>query len=353
MSIELLVTTRFCRDMTEKLLKATLNPNKQQQQDVTINKLYISTLEYKLKIEKLRHCVHVTVLLSLVFCSEEERRRITKEMILKRKEKIRLGQKEPNILTWAARTQIRFLHAEDPYQWTPEVLAESFPVSKETIISILKQKRLPMDETEIEKHDQKVHRNWLKLKSELENRKEASQSLEGANKVDNRISKMINAAGIPSLPLPSQDEIVLTRKKLVEKLHPKVTGTFSAILSDYKAQFKLDDKDKIGIGDKPRKVAFAIGDQEAVQLLTTISTMNINETVSDADHGHDTMERLPESGSQQKSETEQDQSVSESEKSRQVISSLRQSRRQRRLRETTVTKENLDELQMQGTGKIS
>ena len=32
MSIELPVTTRHCRDMTEKLLKATLNPNKQQQQ---------------------------------------------------------------------------------------------------------------------------------------------------------------------------------------------------------------------------------------------------------------------------------------------------------------------------------
>ena len=31
-SIELPVTTRHRRDMTEKLLKATLNPNKQQQQ---------------------------------------------------------------------------------------------------------------------------------------------------------------------------------------------------------------------------------------------------------------------------------------------------------------------------------
>ena len=32
MSIELPVATRHRRDMTEKLLKATLNPNKQQQQ---------------------------------------------------------------------------------------------------------------------------------------------------------------------------------------------------------------------------------------------------------------------------------------------------------------------------------
>ena len=32
-SIELPVATRHRRDMTEKLLKATLNPNKQQQQE--------------------------------------------------------------------------------------------------------------------------------------------------------------------------------------------------------------------------------------------------------------------------------------------------------------------------------
>ena len=33
MSVELPVATRHRRDMTEKLLKAKLNPNKQQQQD--------------------------------------------------------------------------------------------------------------------------------------------------------------------------------------------------------------------------------------------------------------------------------------------------------------------------------
>ena len=32
MNIELLIATRHRRDMTKKLLKATLNPNKQQQQ---------------------------------------------------------------------------------------------------------------------------------------------------------------------------------------------------------------------------------------------------------------------------------------------------------------------------------
>ena len=37
-STELPVATRHRRDMTEKLLKATLNPNKQQQQEVSFPK---------------------------------------------------------------------------------------------------------------------------------------------------------------------------------------------------------------------------------------------------------------------------------------------------------------------------
>ena len=249
--------------------------------------------------------------------------------------------------------QIRFLHAQDPYQWTPEVLADSFPVSKEVIVSILKSTKLPNDEAEIEQHDRKVHRNWLKLKQELKNGKEDVGKIDGESKVDERIAKMINAAGIPSLPVPSQDDIVLTRKKLSEKLHPKVHGTFSNILSDYKAQFKLEDEDEIGIGEKPHKLSFEIGDKEAVQLLTSISSMDINETVSDLNHDSDATERITDLRMKQKSETEQDHSLSESVKSQHVITSLRQSRRQKRLRETTVTKHNLDDLQMQGTGKIS
>ena len=46
MSIELPVATRHRRDITEKLLKAVLDPNKQQQQSICQN-VYLSIISYK------------------------------------------------------------------------------------------------------------------------------------------------------------------------------------------------------------------------------------------------------------------------------------------------------------------
>ena len=289
---------------------------------------------------------HFFLMISLLFYSKEEQRGAKQ------------GKKQPNLLTWAAKMQIRFLHAEDPYQWTPEVLADSFPTTKENIIAILKSTWLPVDEKQIERHDRRVHQNWLTLQKELKkNQREAVErtggKIQGEGEVDERIVKILNAAGIPSLPGPSQDEILLTRKKLTEKLHPKVSGAFSQILLDYKVQFKVADKDKLKISEEPHKTAFVIGDKEAVPLLTSISSMSLNDTEMGLNDGNDATERMAGFRTERNPEIEHDQSLSESAKSQQVISSLRQSRRQRRLRETTVTKDNLEELQMQGTGKVS
>ena len=38
---------------------------------------------------------------------------------------------EVNLLTWDAKAQMRYLHATDPDTWTPQQLAESFPISAE------------------------------------------------------------------------------------------------------------------------------------------------------------------------------------------------------------------------------
>lgn len=35
----------------------------------------------------------------------------------------------PNLLTWSEKEQIRHLNTEHPEEWTPEQLAESFPVT--------------------------------------------------------------------------------------------------------------------------------------------------------------------------------------------------------------------------------
>lgn len=44
--------------------------------------------------------------------------------------------KEPNMLTWSEKEQIRYLHQSEPEKWTPIVLAQSFPASP-TIIKVI------------------------------------------------------------------------------------------------------------------------------------------------------------------------------------------------------------------------
>lgn len=39
----------------------------------------------------------------------------------------------PNMLTWAEKEQIRYLHNDNPSHWTPEKLAASFPALPDII----------------------------------------------------------------------------------------------------------------------------------------------------------------------------------------------------------------------------
>ena len=295
------------------------------------------------------NCSELILLLS--FSEEEKHREFVKHKILERKEKARLGIREPNILTWAARTQIRSLHEEDPYQWTPEVLADSFPVSKQTILKILRSRWLPEDEEAIKRYDRDAHQNWLKLKADLEDSKMLDTSKENKMLVDEKISKLINAAGVPSFPLPHMEDVALTRKKLVEKLHPQATGQFSSIISNYKAQFKITEVKSIGSVDKPENVGVAIGDKDSVQLLSQITALNEkrakqkdNSDISDRMEDKDRVTEATEKSNLHKNK------LSET-KGRDF--DVNRSRRQRRLGEVEVSSDNLEHLQMLGTQKIS
>jgi hypothetical protein len=42
-------------------------------------------------------------------------------------------EKGPNLLTWAEKEQIHYLHTNDGDTWTVEKLAQSFPASETTI----------------------------------------------------------------------------------------------------------------------------------------------------------------------------------------------------------------------------
>ncbi|XP_076305237.1 uncharacterized protein LOC143222516 [Tachypleus tridentatus] len=75
-------------------------------------------------------------------------------------------QPETNMLTWAAKEQIRYLNQLNPEQWTPVKLAESFPISVDGIKKILKSKFTSATKDRIRKHDKAVLRNWKILTGE-------------------------------------------------------------------------------------------------------------------------------------------------------------------------------------------
>lgn len=74
-------------------------------------------------------------------------------------------KKLPNFLTWAEKEQIRQLHKQDPKEWTPERLAESFPAIEEVIVKILKSYWKPANMQRVQKHDEKVRQNWELFKA--------------------------------------------------------------------------------------------------------------------------------------------------------------------------------------------
>lgn len=86
----------------------------------------------------------------------ELRHRIVKEKYFK--------ENMPNLLTWSEKEQIRHLATTQPDEWTPEKIAESFPVTEQVVQKLLKFPWKPATEQRIARHDQSVVRNWKELK---------------------------------------------------------------------------------------------------------------------------------------------------------------------------------------------
>ncbi|KAL8611891.1 hypothetical protein ACOMHN_033636 [Nucella lapillus] len=74
---------------------------------------------------------------------------------------------EVNLLTWNAKQQIRYLHQQLPEDWTPQQLAQSFPISEEGVRRLLKNSYVPRSEEEIAKHDRRVMAHWRQLRQTL------------------------------------------------------------------------------------------------------------------------------------------------------------------------------------------
>ncbi|CAB3244660.1 unnamed protein product [Arctia plantaginis] len=86
----------------------------------------------------------------------EMRHRIIKEKYFK--------ENMPNLLTWSEKEQIRHLASTEPDEWTPEKIAESFPVTVLVAKKLLKYPWKPATVQRIARHDSSVMRNWKELK---------------------------------------------------------------------------------------------------------------------------------------------------------------------------------------------
>ncbi|XP_014360593.2 uncharacterized protein LOC106712510 isoform X1 [Papilio machaon] len=70
----------------------------------------------------------------------------------------------PNLLTWSEKEQIRHLATTQPDEWTPQRIAESFPVTVPVVKKLLKYPWKPATEQRIARHDASAMRNWRELK---------------------------------------------------------------------------------------------------------------------------------------------------------------------------------------------
>ncbi|KAI5651316.1 neugrin domain-containing protein [Phthorimaea operculella] len=86
----------------------------------------------------------------------EKRHHIIKEKYFK--------ENMPNLLTWSEKEQIRHLAQTQPDEWTPERIAESFPVTVPVVKKLLKYAWKPSTKERIARHDASAMRNWKELK---------------------------------------------------------------------------------------------------------------------------------------------------------------------------------------------
>lgn len=71
----------------------------------------------------------------------------------------------PNLLTYAEKEQIRYLHSYDSEEWTVDKLADSFPASAEIISKIVKSDWTPISSKRLRLHDASVIKNWDRFKN--------------------------------------------------------------------------------------------------------------------------------------------------------------------------------------------
>ena len=151
--------------------------------------------------------------------------------------KVVFGEKtEPDLLTWMEKEMIRFLHKDDPKEWTIERLSESFPATPFVIRKILRT-RPTLNEDKINSYNKEVANNWKMLtKGKLELSSDYEKHLRCGYKNFSISSGLKNLA---------EQEILLEMEKKTSALpKPALPGEFASIIIDYNNKLAKDRREK-------------------------------------------------------------------------------------------------------------
>ncbi|KFM80517.1 hypothetical protein X975_21466, partial [Stegodyphus mimosarum] len=134
--------------------------------------------------------------------------------------------RETDLLTHAAKEQIRYLHSLDPLKWTPEILAESFPISVNGVKKLLKNKFVEKCPEKIKLHDEEVAKKWKILQSG-----KVSSCISPVTQRFWREGKLIQNyySGNPNLPEVPHDHA----QKILTEEKEECAGEFSSIIKSY------------------------------------------------------------------------------------------------------------------------
>ena len=102
---------------------------------------------------------------SKIVDEDVRKRKSIKMGIVKKKLKKIEGERyrNTNLLTWDAKEQIKHLSINEPDVWTPERIADSFPITLESCKKLLRSKWTPKTLDQLIEHDEKVMKNWKSL----------------------------------------------------------------------------------------------------------------------------------------------------------------------------------------------
>lgn len=153
-----------------------------------------------------------------------ERRKVRNTIIRRKYFKV---PPETNLLTWAAKQQIHYLHSLDPEEWTAERISESFPISVQGAKKLLKSRFTTATPERIAEHDRDVQLKWKSLKAGRGDEKISPVTkqmyLDGKLRED---QSYVNKA----LPVPQED--IHAKTVQLSDLSPK-PGQYSKLIASY------------------------------------------------------------------------------------------------------------------------